>query len=145
MLTGAKRETGVDLEIDRARIGRVGRRVDEEAAGADRLQPGLAHGHPVGLAELFEDWRAAAETCEHRDVVQRRVTIEVSVDQPVIGFGRVRFIRDQHGRIGRPRISFGVGDGLGLRPGTWQGYPPAHLPADSFANLASRAARPLAA
>ena len=32
----------------------VGRRVDVEAAGADRLKPGLAHRHPVRLAELLD-------------------------------------------------------------------------------------------
>jgi len=50
MLPGAEGEAGIDLEIDRVRIGRVGRGVDVEAAGADRLQPGLAHRDPVGVA-----------------------------------------------------------------------------------------------
>ena len=55
VLAGAEGEAGVDLEIDPCpRSGAMGRRVDVEAAGADRLQPGLAHRHPVGLAELLD-------------------------------------------------------------------------------------------
>ena len=56
MLAGAEGEPGVDLEGDRA-LGHgvaMGRGVDEEAPGADRLEPGLAHRHPIILAEMLD-------------------------------------------------------------------------------------------
>ena len=48
--------------------GRVRRRVDEEAAGADRLQARLAHRHPVGFGEAFDLRLAGAETAQRRRV-----------------------------------------------------------------------------
>ncbi len=56
VLAGAEARPASDLE--RGGSGRdaaaVGRGVDEEAAGADRLEPGLAHRHPVRLAERLD-------------------------------------------------------------------------------------------
>ena len=56
MLARAEGEAGVDLERGRARRHgpAVHRRVDIEAAGADRLQSGLAHRHPIGLTQLLD-------------------------------------------------------------------------------------------
>ena len=50
MLASAERETRIDLEIDRVGgpVGVVHRRMDEEAAGTDRLKALLAPGHPIG-------------------------------------------------------------------------------------------------
>ena len=51
----------------------VHRRVDVEAAGADRLQPGLAHRHPVGFAQLLDLGLAAAQPAQSSPARRRRV------------------------------------------------------------------------
>ena len=65
----------------------VGRRVDEEAPGADRLEPGLAHRHPIVLAELLDLGRGAGgEAGERGELVARSAaSVEISVDPPVVG------------------------------------------------------------
>ena len=68
---------------------RCSRRVDEEAAGADRLEPRLAERHPVALLDLLDDRRrrrrrsatSAREQGEHRRV---RLFGEIGVEPPFV-------------------------------------------------------------
>ena len=103
VLAGAESEAGVDLE--RSGSGRdaaaVGRGVDEEAAGTDRLEPGLAHRHPVGLAELLDLRSAAAQPGDLGQILGGRLMIEIGMDQPLVGPRLVGLVGDQHRRIGR--------------------------------------------
>ena len=78
----------------------VGGRVDEEAAGADRLQPGLAHRHPVRLAELLDARIAAAEPGSVGDRLGGRLVIEIGMDQPFVGLRLVGLVGHQHRWIG---------------------------------------------
>src|SRR3954454_20382813 len=80
MLAGAEGEPGVDLEIDASGIARVGRRVNGEAAGADRLKPSLAHRYPIRFAKLLDLRRATAEAAQDRELFIRRRMFEISVD-----------------------------------------------------------------
>src|SRR4029453_12342665 len=79
VLAGAERQAGVDLECDAAARIRpaVGRRVQEKEAGPDRLQPRLAHRHPIVLAELLELGLAAAEAGERFQYFGRRLLVEI--------------------------------------------------------------------
>ena len=54
--------------------GGVGRGVDEEAPGADRLEPGLAHRHPIVLAEVVDfGRRVGGERGQRGEIVARRL------------------------------------------------------------------------
>ena len=100
VLAGAEGQAGVDLEIDAlGTSGAIGRRVDVEAAGADRLQPGLAHRHPIGLAELLDPAARRRRGAQGRELLRRRLVVEIGVDQPVVGLGSVRLVGDEHRRI----------------------------------------------
>ena len=114
MLPGPERKPGVNLEIDPAAVGRIGRCVNGKAAGADRLQPGLAHRHPILLTELVDLRRPAAEAGQQRDLIIARMVLEISVDEPIVGFARLRLVSDQHGRVIAREQFARVGKGFGL-------------------------------
>ena len=73
--------------------------MNREAAGADRLEPGLAHRHPILFAELLDLDRATAEAGQKRDVVGGRMMLEIGMDQPIVRLGQVGLIGDQHRRV----------------------------------------------
>ena len=130
VLAGAERQPGVDLERHRA-FGHglaVGRRVDEEAAGADRLEALLAHRHPIVLAEAVDLRRVPArQPRQHFQFVERRLALEISVEPPVVGLGRVGLVGDQHRRrivVREQIVGFGQRFGLGAR--AMEGDAPAH-------------------
>jgi hypothetical protein len=119
MLSGAEGEARVDLEIDG--VGRPVRvvhgRMNEEAAGADRLQTLLALRNPVGRVFEMLDLRiAGAQPLEFRQFMIAGLAIEVSVDQPVVGPGLVGFVGDDDRRrwaVGEKVLD--MGDGFALR------------------------------
>ena len=74
-------------------------RVDGEAAGADRLQPGLAHRHPIGLAKLLDLGPPPPRLRQQVQLLRCRLVLEISVDQPVVGLGFVGLVGDQHRRL----------------------------------------------
>ena len=120
--------------------------MDVEAAGADRLEPGLAHRHPVGLAELFDVPLAGAKRAQRGQVLRRWRVIEIGVDQPVVGPGLVGLVRDQHRRaVAEAREIVHRADRLALRPGAADGGAEAHFFAFSFASRSSSSAVTLAA
>ena len=134
MLAGAESEAGVDLEIDRARraIGVVHRRMDEEAAGADRLQSRLALRHPVGrVFEMLDLGLAAPELGARapsapRPSAGRRNKREVRQSS---GFDSVGFVGDDHRRRRRwpgtgPRRRAIASAWARVQ---WNGDPPAHF------------------
>ena len=96
-------------KLIRVGIGRAGRGVDGEAAGADRLKPRLAHRHPIGFAKLLEPGRAVAERGHRADLIGGRRMLEIGMDQPVVGPGFIGFVGDQH------RGTFGEGRELAHR------------------------------
>jgi len=101
--------------------------VDEEAAGADRLQPRLAHGHPIVLAELFDLRRAAAEAGERGQHFGRRLMVEICVEQPFVGPGGVGLVGDQHRlRVGERQHFMSIGQRFRLHARARQGGAPAH-------------------
>jgi hypothetical protein len=79
--------------------GACARRVDEEAAGADRLQPGLAAGHPILVGELLDPARRSPSR-PAPPVRPRRLLLEIGVDQPVVGAMLVGLVGDEHRRVG---------------------------------------------
>src|SRR5207342_2638036 len=89
MLASAEGEAGVDLEIDAVRFGSVGWCVNGEAARADRLQPRLAHRHPIVLSQLLEARRPVAEVGQGRNLMPGRFMLEIGVKKPLVGLGLV--------------------------------------------------------
>ena len=73
--------------------------MDGEATGADRLQPRLAHRHPVLLAELLDPRRAAAQAAQQCDLLACRLMVEISMDQPIVGLRLIGLVGDEDGRI----------------------------------------------
>ena len=148
MLPGAEGEAGVDLERDGAGRHRaaMGRGVDIEAVGAERLEPGLAHRHPIVFAERLQFRHTAAEAGQLVQICVSRRMIEISVDQPVVGPRRVRLVGDQHRRIGAgaERV-VEVRHRFSLCAAAGDGDAPTHLLAASLASRASSAAAPRAA
>jgi hypothetical protein len=140
MLAGTEGQSGVDLEIDPIGIGRVGRRVDMEPSGADRLKARLAHRHPILLAELLDLRRARAEDSQDRHLLTVRVMVEIGMDQPFVGLGGIGLVGDEHRRIvGAVESIFRIDDRLALRARTWNRDPEAHgLAVGGAASFASR-------
>ena len=104
MLAGAEGEAGVDLEIDRVRIGA-------------RWVGVWTKKRPARIG-CKPDWlivtQSASPSCSRTGAPLPRLTssamsssvgwlVEISVDQPVVGLGRVGLVGDQHRRARRIR------------------------------------------
>jgi ribosomal protein L11 methyltransferase len=110
------------------------------APGADRLEPGLAHRHPIILAQLLDcRGRAGGQRGERGKVGGGRLVGEISVDPPVVGGVGIGLVGDDYRRaVGEREQILAVGQRLGLGAGAVEGDAPAHLPV-SFANRSSSA------
>ena len=74
-------------------------RVDEKAAGADRLQALLALRYPIGrVLEMLDLGFTGAERPQLRKLFVGRLVIEISVDHPGIRLRLVRLIGDDDRR-----------------------------------------------
>ena len=73
--------------------------MDVEAPGADRLQSGLAHRHPVGLAELLDLRFAASKRGNGLQLGGSRLVVEIGVDQPFVRLRRIRLVGDKPARL----------------------------------------------
>ena len=89
-------------KLSAAGIRAVRRRVDEEAAGADRLQSGLAHRHPVRLAELL-DVGAPLPSRAGRPSPRRSVRVRNKRGSASRRARLVGLVGNQHRRIGACR------------------------------------------
>ncbi len=144
MLSGAEGKAGVDFETG-CTVGPilvVHRGVNEEPAGADRFEPGLAQRHPVGrILEPFEHGIAVdRERFEDAHFLPAGLAVEISVDAPIVRLGLVGFLGDDDRRvemIGEQQVA--VRDRLRFGLGAVERDAPAHCEF-SLARRASRAA-----
>ena len=132
---GAEGEAGIDAE-GRGTFGHlalVGSGMDVEAAGMDRLDPGLAERHPIGVADLLGD-RLHALRARHQGAhrVERGAVglrFEESLELPMVGIVLDPLAGQQHGHrldaeqclvIGIDRLRFGAGAGQDELPARHQ-------------------------
>ncbi len=117
------------------------RRVDVEAAGADRFEARLAFHDPVGRIFEMLDFGLSVlgEAAEQDKFLRGRLLGEIGVDPPVVGGVRIGLIGNQDGwLIGKGEEVIRLGQGLGLGSSAVERDPPTHFPAVSFASRSSR-------
>jgi hypothetical protein len=70
--------------------------MDEEAAGADRLQSLLALRHPVGrIFEMLDLWIAVPSCVSWETSSLSRLLVENSVEKPFVRFVRIGFVGNE--------------------------------------------------
>jgi hypothetical protein len=73
--------------------------VDEEPAGADRLQALLALRDPVGrVFQMLDLWIAGAQPLELRQFMIAWLAVEIGMNKPIVRLGFVRFVGDDDRR-----------------------------------------------
>ena len=148
MLAGAEGLAGWDHIVTQAGLieRRMLGRVDMKAPGADRFEPGLAGGQPIGFGQLLggELRRGPGEQCSQRGLVGlRRFARQPRFKLPVVGAVLSHFAPGQHNFVipvggifvGQQRPfdhrARGIGDQF-----------PAHLGAVSLARRLASRSRP---